>query len=65
MDRYNRIIEIIKDHVPSDILRKVAIELENFDTEAKREILAYARENPVMASENATIAENGGSDEPQ
>lgn len=44
MSRFEKIINLIKDHVPPEVLREVWIELNRLDTEAKREILRAARE---------------------
>jgi hypothetical protein len=40
-DRYTRIIEIVVEYLPLDVLREFLIELDHFDTEAKQEILQY------------------------
>jgi hypothetical protein len=44
-DRYTRIIEIVVEHLPLDVLREFLIELDRFDTESKQEILQYREIN--------------------
>lgn len=43
VDRYTRLTDLIKDHVPPHVLADVLKELDRFDTEAKREIIRYQR----------------------
>lgn len=47
MNRFDRITEIVKGHLPMEVLREFLIELDNFDTEAKREILDYRSFDPT------------------
>lgn len=46
MDARQRIIELVKPHISLKMLRELLILLEEHDTEAKRNILEFARKNP-------------------
>ncbi len=44
MDRFERVINFVKPYIPVEALRELWLELDRFDTEAKREILKAARD---------------------